>query len=135
MKRLRMSSVLVLVITGVVLGMVVFAMALFLGTYQRSLVRSAQTSSRQAVEQVGDTVANYVTDMNGVMNLVKTTLEATGQQDTARQEFFEDLLRIRSDVAAVTTYDESGALLDCRALDNEPRPVIYENLSFQIEEL
>ena len=135
MKRLRMSSVLVLVITGVVLGMVVFAMALFLGTYQRSLVRSAQTSSRQAVEQVGDTVANYVTDMNGVMNLVKTTLEATGRQDTARQEFFEDLLRIRSDVAAVTTYDESGALLDCRALDNEPRPVIYENLSFQIEEL
>ena len=49
LKRLSMSGVLVLVITGVVLGMVIFTMVLFLNTYQQSLVRSAQTSSRQAV--------------------------------------------------------------------------------------
>ena len=131
LKRLSMSGVLVLVITGVVLGMVIFTMVLFLNTYQQSLVRSAQTSSRQAVEQVSNTVAGYVSDMDGLLTLVKDTLEETGRDDQLRREFFEDLLLIRTDVAAVTTYDSAGNLLDCRTLEHEPRENIYENLSFQ----
>ena len=131
LKRLSMSGVLVLVITGVVLGMVIFTMVLFLNTYQQSLVRSAQTSSRQAVEQVSNTVAGYVSDMDGLLTLVKDTLEETGRDDQLRREFFEDLLLIRTDVAAVTTYDSTGNLLDCRTLEHEPRETIYQNLSFQ----
>ena len=131
LKRLSMSGVLVLVITGVVLGMVIFTMVLFLNTYQQSLVRSAQTSSRQAVEQVSNTVAGYVSDMDGLLTLVKDTLEETGRDDQLRREFFEDLLLIRADVAAVTTYDSTGNLLDCRTLEHEPRENIYQNLSFQ----
>ena len=131
LKRLSMSGVLVLVITGVVLGMVIFTMVLFLNTYQQSLVRSAQTSSRQAVEQVSNTVAGYVSDMDGLLTLVKDTLEETGRDDQLRREFFEDLLLIRTDVAAVTTYDSTGNLLDCRTLEHEPRETIYDNLSFQ----
>ena len=131
LKRLSMSGVLVLVITGVVLGMVIFTMVLFLNTYQQSLVRSAQTSSRQAVEQVSNTVAGYVSDMDGLLTLVKDTLEETGWDDQLRREFFEDLLLIRTDVAAVTTYDSAGNLLDCRTLEHEPRENIYQNLSFQ----
>ena len=131
LKRLSMSGVLVLVITGVVLGMVIFTMVLFLNTYQQSLVRSAQTSSRQAVEQVSNTVAGYVSDMDGLLTLVKDTLEETDRDDQLRREFFEDLLLIRTDVAAVTTYDSAGNLLDCRTLEHEPRENIYENLSFQ----
>ena len=131
LKRLSMSGVLVLVITGVVLGMVIFTMVLFLNTYQQSLVRSAQASSRQAVEQVSNTVAGYVSDMDGLLALVKDTLEETGRDDQLRREFFEDLLLIRTDVAAVTTYDSAGNLLDCRTLAHEPRETIYENLSFQ----
>ena len=135
LKRLSMSGVLVLVITGVVLGMVIFTMVLFLNTYQQSLVRSAQTSSRQAVEQVSNTVAGYVSDMDGLLTLVKDTLEETGRDDQLRREFFEDLLLIRTDVAAVTTYDSAGNLLDCRTLEHEPRETIYENLSFQGQRL
>ena len=131
LKRLSMSGVLVLVITGVVLGMVIFTMVLFLNTYQQSLVRSAQTSSRQAVEQVSNTVAGYVSDMDGLLTLVKDTLEETDRDDQLRREFFEDLLLIRTDVAAVTTYDSAGNLLDCRTLEHEPRENIYQNLSFQ----
>ena len=131
LKRLSMSGVLVLVITGVVLGMVIFTMVLFLNTYQQSLVRSAQTSSRQAVEQVSNTVAGYVSDMDGLLTLVKDTLEETGRDDQLRREVFEDLLLIRTDVAAVTTYDSAGNLLDCRTLEHEPRENIYQNLSFQ----
>lgn len=130
LKRLSMSGILVLVITSVVLGMVIFTMVLFLNTYQQSLVRAAQTSSRQAVDQVSNTVAGYVSDMDGLLTLVKETLEETGRDDQLRREFFEDLLLIRTDVAAVTTYDRDGTLLDCRTLEHEPRENIYQNLSF-----
>ena len=129
-KPLSMTAVLVVVITGVVLGMVLCTVALFLNAYRRSILRSAQTSSRQAVDQVSNTVANYVSDMDGVMALVKSTLQTAPQASQEREEFFDNLLKIRADVAAVTTYDAAGNLLSCWALDHQPREEIYENLSF-----
>ena len=129
-KPLSMTAVLVVVITGVVLGMVLCTVALFLNAYRRSILRSAQTSSRQAVDQVSNTVANYVSDMDGVMALVKSTLQTALQDSQEREEFFDNLLKIRADVAAVTTYDAAGNLLSCWALDHQPREEIYENLSF-----
>ena len=129
-KPLSMTAVLVVVITGVVLGMVLCTVALFLNAYRRSILRSAQTSSRQAVDQVSNTVANYVSDMDGVMALVKSTLQTAPQDSQEREEFFDNLLKIRADVAAVTTYDAAGNLLGCWALDHQPREEIYENLSF-----
>ena len=129
-KPLSMTAVLVVVITGVVLGMVLCTVALFLNAYRRSILRSAQTSSRQAVDQVSNTVANYVSDMDGVMALVKSTLQTAPQDSQEREEFFDNLLKIRADVAAVTTYDAAGNLLSCWALDHQPREEIYENLSF-----
>ena len=129
-KPLSMTAVLVVVITGVVLGMVLCTVALFLNAYRRSILRSAQTSSRQAVDQVSNTVAGYVSDMDGVMALVKSTLQTALQDSQEREEFFDNLLKIRADVAAVTTYDAAGNLLSCWALDHQPREEIYENLSF-----
>ena len=129
-KPLSMTAVLVVVITGVVLGMVLCTVALFLNAYRRSILRSAQTSSRQAVDQVSNTVANYVSDMDGVMALVKSTLQTAPQDSQEREEFFDNLLKIRADVAAVTTYDAAGNLLSCWALDHQPREEIYQNLSF-----
>ena len=129
-KPLSMTAVLVVVITGVVLGMVLCTVALFLNAYRRSILRSAQTSSRQAVDQVSNTVAGYVSDMDGVMALVKSTLQTAPQDSQEREEFFDNLLKIRADVAAVTTYDAAGNLLSCWALDHQPREEIYENLSF-----
>ncbi len=134
-KPLSMTAVLVVVMTGVVLGMVLCTVALFLGTYRRSIQRSAQTSSRQAVDQVSNTVAGYVDDMGGVMDLVEETLQAAPQDAAAREEFFDNLLKIRSDVAAVTTYSADGQLLSCWALDHTPRDEIHENLSFNREML
>ena len=134
-KPLSMTAVLVVVITGVVLGMVLCTVALFLNAYRRSILRSAQTSSRQAVDQVSNTVAGYVSDMDGVMALVKSTLQTAPQDSQEREEFFDNLLKIRADVAAVTTYDAAGNLLSCWALDHQPREEIYENLSFDAASL
>lgn len=131
MKRLKnglsMTAILVLVITGITLVLVLCTMALFLRTYGRSLLRNVQTSSRQAVEQVSNTVGNYVADMRDIMELLETTLE---DPEVNRGDFFPAFLQIRPDVVAVTTYSADGQLLDCWSLGREPRAEIMENLSY-----
>lgn len=88
-------------ITAIVLG----AMAVFLQTYQRSLIRSVQTSARQSVAQVGKTVEDYLDDVNSLMELLERKLEDPRQD---RDDFFAAFLQIRPDVVAVTTYDAAG---------------------------
>ena len=39
--------------------------------YQRSLIRSVQTSARQSVAQVGKTVEDYLDDVNSLMELLE----------------------------------------------------------------
>ena len=56
-RGLSMTSILVLALVGTITAIVLGAMAVFLQTYQRSLIRSVQTSARQSVAQVGKTVA------------------------------------------------------------------------------
>src|SRR5699024_5103195 len=87
---------------------------------------SARTTSAQACTQAAVTVARYVRDMNEVMDLVQTSLQ---YEPAERDEFLLDLLRVRSDVVAVTTSTEDCTLLDCWALDHEPRAQILQNLS------
>ena len=129
---LSMTAIIVLLVTGLVLGIMACAIVFFLNVYRHSLIRSAQTSSRQAVVQVSNTVGSYIDDMNGVMALLQDKLE---DPETARNDFFAALLQIRSDVVAVTTYDEDGTMLTCRSLGHRPRPEIWQNLSFNQETL
>ena len=124
---LSMASILVLVFSVLIVGVVLAAMAAVLDSYESSTVRSAQTSSRQAVDQVANTVSSYVDDMHGVMDLLERTLE---DSTVDRDGFFQAFLSIRPDVVAVTTYDPSGALQNCWALDHVPRETVVENLSF-----
>lgn len=65
--------------------------------------------------------------MNNVMELLADEL-VTPSDD--REHFFETFLKIRSDVVAVTIYDEAGYLMNCYSLGHEVRPVVRENLSF-----
>lgn len=125
-----MTFIMVLIITGVVLGMVATTMALFLTAYRQSLVRSAQTSSSQAVAQVSNTVSSYLSDMRQVMLLLENTLQ---DSSVNRDEFFTAFLEIRPDVVAITTYNEQAALLDCWAGEHALQNRIYQNLSFNAE--
>lgn len=127
---MSMTAILVLIISVAVLGIVLCAMLLLVKTYEESLIRNAETSSRQAVAQVSNTVSSYVTDMHNVMNLLEESFEDSSMD---RDKFFDAILRIRPDVVAVTAYDAEGQLRDCWALEHKPRSVIQENLSFDWE--
>ncbi|MEA4964494.1 MAG: sensor histidine kinase [Oscillospiraceae bacterium] len=123
---LSMTATLVLVITGVVLGMVAATMALFLATYHRSLLRSAKTSSGQAVAQVTNTVSSYIDDMHEVMGLLESSLE---DESVNRDDFFSAFLEIRPDVVAISIYDGEAALQNCWIRDEQLQASIYQNLT------
>ena len=125
-RGLSMTSILVLALVGTITAIVLGAMAVFLQTYQRSLIRSVQTSARQSVAQVGKTVEDYLDDVNSLMELLERKLEDPRQD---RDDFFAAFLQIRPDVVAVTTYDAAGGLVDCRSRGAK-RTEIYQNLSF-----
>ncbi len=74
-RGLSMTSILVLALVGTITAIVLGAMAVFLQTYQRSLIRSVQTSARQSVAQVGKTVEDYLDDVNSLMELLERKLE------------------------------------------------------------
>ena len=70
-RGLSMTSILVLALVGTITAIVLGAMAVFLQTYQRSLIRNVQTSARQSVAQVGKTVEDYLDDVNSLMELLE----------------------------------------------------------------
>jgi len=126
-RTLSMNQIMILSLTAIVVGILGCAIAFFLQTYQSSLIRNAQTDGRRTISQVTGTVDSYLDDMNNVMEILAGELIAPSED---REDFFETFLEIRTDVVAVTIYDETGHLMNCYSLDHEVRPVILENLSF-----
>ena len=117
-------------VAGVVSIILCCCIVLFLNRYRSAMVRSARTSSAQAVSQVSNTVGNYLSDMEQAMDLVEQSMaENPGSRDALLSTFLE----FRPDVAAVTSYSAGGELLNCWSLGREPKENILRNLSFDLE--
>ena len=127
---LRITTILVSMVVGVVAVILCCCIFLFLDRYRSAMVQSAQTSSAQAVSQVSNTVGNYLMDMDQAMALVEQSMT----EDTdSRDELLSAFLKFRPDVVAVTSYASDGTLLDCWSPGREPKETIFRNLSFDIE--
>ena len=126
----RITSILVSMVVGVVAVILLLCIALFLDRYRRAIVQNARTSSAQAVSQVSNTVENYLSDMSEAMHIVRQTL---GQPEARRDAMLNAFLNFRPDVVDVTSYDAAGQLLDCWALGRDPKEHITANLSFDYE--
>ena len=127
-KGMGMNTVLLLTLISTVLIVLLSAILLFYRTYQRSLIRNAETNGQRSIAQVSNTVNDYLDEINKVMGILEESLEDSGVD---RKEFFDVFLRIRPDVVAVSTYDGNGGLLNCYSLLGSVRPDLEENLSFQ----
>ncbi len=128
--RLRITTILVSMVVGVVAVILVCCIGLFLDRYRQAIVQNARTSSEQAVAQVSNTVASYLEDMDQAMSIVQQTL---GQSDARRDSMLNAFLNFRPDVVAVTSYSPGGALLDCWTLGRDPKENIVANLSFDYD--
>ena len=125
----RTAPLIVALITSVAAVTLAVCVTAFLRGYRTVAVQNARTSSAQAVSQVVGTVSNYV------QNLDDTISDVMGEMYAApgdRDEYLEAWLNARSEVVAVTTYTETGALQNCWALDHAPRQQVLQNLSFDL---
>ena len=127
---LRITTILVAMVVGVVAITLCCFLALFLNRYQEAMVQNARTTSVQAVSQVSTTVSNYLSDMRQAMELVEQSMSET---DESRDELLSAFLEFRPDVVAVTSYSHDGQLLQCWSPDREPKDNILQNLSFDLE--
>ena len=127
---LRITTILVSMVVGVVAIILCCCIFLFLNRYHSAMVQSARTSTAQAVSQVSTTVANYLRDMDQAMELVEQSMTESAE---SRDELLAAFLEFRPDVIAVTSYSHNGELIDCWSPGREPRETIYENLSFDLE--
>lgn len=69
---MRITTILVAMVVGIVAVILVCCILLFLSRYRSAMVQSARTSSAQAVSQVSNTVGSYLSDMDQAMELGRT---------------------------------------------------------------
>ena len=125
----RTAPLIVALITGVAAVTLALCVAAFLRSYRASVVQGTRTSSAQAVSQVVGTVSNYVDTLEETVNDVMAEMDTPTE---SRDAYLNAWLNARSEVVAVTTYDEAGTLQECWALDHTPRTKILRNLSFDL---
>ena len=126
----RTAPLIVALITAVAAATLLVCVTTFLRSYRAAVVQNACTSSAQAVSQVVGTVGNYVDTLEQTLDDVMAELQVP---EDSRDAYLNAWLNARSEVVAVTTYDSTGALQDCWALDHTPRETILDNLSFNLD--
>ena len=126
----RTTTILVSMVVGVVAIILCCCIVLFLDRYRSAMVQNARTGSAQTASQVSSTVGNYLRDMNQAMDLV---VRSMSEPEDSRNELLSAFLQFRPDVVAVTSYSETGELLDCWSLGREPREEMFQNLSFDLD--
>ena len=130
MRPPRTAHLAAALISGVAVAALILCTTLFLRSYRSAVVEGARTNSAQVVSQVAGAVNNYVNTMDSAVGIV---LEQLDSEPAMRDAFLNAFLTARPEVAAITTYDESGSLLDCWAqAGRTPKSDILRNLSFDL---
>lgn len=125
----RTAPLIVVLITTVAAVTLALCVVTFLRSYRAAAEQSARTSSAQAVNQVVGTVSNYVENLDETVSGIMVQMNPPEEE---RDAYLNAWLTARSEVVAVTTYDENGVLQDCWCLGHTPREEIVQNLSFDL---
>ena len=128
--RISLSVVMTCVVIGLVLTVLGSVLIFFIEFYKNSMEQNAAITSEQAVVQVMNTVEDYTEGMAESMRLISVYM---GKPLEERNEFFRSFMEIRSDVVAVTTYNQKGELLDCWSGGVKRKTTMLQNLSYMEE--
>ena len=128
---IRMSTLLICSILGIVLLVVIAAVALFSYSYQQQLIQTARTNSLRTVTQVSTTVDHYLAEMKTVMRTLGDELTDSEEE---REEFFEVFLRTRPEVVAVSTYGPDGSLSHCYSELGPPTGIEADGVNLSMDQ-
>ena len=123
---LRITTILVTMVVGVVAVILCCCIFLFLDRYRSAMVQNARTSSAQAVSQVSNTVGNYLSDMTQAMYLVEQSMSESAD---SRDELLSAFLKFRPDVVACHQLLLRGELLECWSPGHQPKEEIFQKSS------
>lgn len=132
-RKISSSSLMTILVVGMVLLAMVIGLAVFLVVYRRSVVQNAVVSSDQAVVQVSSIVGNFTEDINGGLKLVEGIFSGGSK---TRKEDMNGLVSVRADVVAIMSYDpKTGEIDETWTGGNlwKEKPLV--NLSFEKEML
>lgn len=127
MKKISLSEMLTGIVVTIVLVLTLMFFFTFVNIYKNTTEESVVTSSEQAILQVKNTVENYTSDMKVLMEMIQKNI-SQGENDT--DIYLKNLIGIRKDIVAITTYDEQGNLLKAWSDRGELKENIFKNLSF-----
>lgn len=127
MQRISLSGLFTVLVIAIVLVTSVVSLLTFVKLYRKDMEENAITSSEQAVVQVKNTVANYTEDMSDIMQMICENIQ---KDEEEANEFFGNLLKIRPDVVAVTSYDLNGKLQRCWSGGQKLKEKYLKNLSY-----
>ena len=127
LNKVPMSSMMTILVVLIVLITTGTTMSMFLKYYKEAMEQSAVTSSDQSVIQVQNTVTDYTEDMQEIMGMIRENMK---KEEMLRDDFFANLLAIRSDVVAVMVYSDKGELKGCWSDGKCLKETIYKNLSY-----
>ena len=74
-KGLSMNLIMALTLTAVAVSVLLCANLVFMQTYRRTLLRNAETTSRQAIAQAGSTMNEYLENMDDAVTLLTRSEE------------------------------------------------------------
>lgn len=126
-QRISISLLMTVVVVSIVLAVGIIAMVIFIHFYRSTIEQNAITTSEQAVVQVWNTLTDYTEDMEEIMEMLRSNLE---KDEASRNDFFYNLMKIRSDVVVITAYDENGSMISCWAPEYKLKEKILNNLSY-----
>ena len=127
LKNKSLSSIMTALVVSIVLLASLIALFTFMQLYENSIELSAITSSEQAVVQAKNRIEDYTTDIHEIMGMIRKNI---GQEEQVKNDFFNNLMEIRSDIVAITAYDLEGNLLSCWSKDKKLKDKLYRNLPY-----
>lgn len=128
LQEIYLSQMFTVVVIILVMTFTMISFFSFVNIYKNATKENVITSSEQAVSQVKSTVEDYTGDIENMMNMIR---ENISREEPEANDFFQSLLKIRTDVAAVTTYDMNGKLLDAWSDGRQLKENVFKNLSYE----
>ncbi len=126
--KISLSGVFITMVMAIVLISSAAATLIFVQVYRSGMEQSAVTSSDQIGVQVLNTVENYTREMQNVMERIVENME----QGTDEDIFIQNMVDMRSDIVAITTYDAKGSLKDCWSNGRELKKTNLNSQSYTV---
>jgi len=125
--RISLTTIITASIVFIVLFVCSVSSGIYFRIYHASIELNTVTSSEQAVAQVQVMVDQYMEDIDEIMEMIRENMENEDDKD----KILSNLIKIRSDVVAITVYDSSGDMIQCWLGDEgRQKEHVLKNLSY-----